>query len=653
MANLTIGDSTNAAIFNLNKNIAISNILTLRKNGNFALGSSDVTLISTASNTARVAALQPGADVNQSSSGSFNVERYYPARRSWRLVTSPLSTTGTIYDTWQVSGFDFSTKPNLGTYITGPNPVNGLDPSTQNNVSMKMGSSLTPVTNTNGTYLSGSSGSADNIGYLLFVRGDRRPANFNIANSNNTTLSSRGKLQIGTQNFLASSTVGAFTLIGNPYASPVSYGAAVRTNLVNRVWVWDPYLNSSGGGYVVVDLDNLGIVTNLTPGPTTPGNLATIGKPLVIQSSQAFWVQTSSNGALVLFDEPSKSNIYNATAFKEITKPVTSFRTNLYLVEPTDTLILADGNLAQFDAEFSNDVNLDDVLKFGNINEMLAFQRDGKALSVERRKEIMANDTLFFKLTKTEKRNYQFQFVPTNMAGILTAFLEDSYTNTKTIVSLNATSTFNFTINSDAGSAAADRFRIVFTTFAAGPLPISYKSIKAYQQSDNIAIEWTVENEINISAYDVEKSVDGENFTKVYSTIAKGVIGTINYKFVDNKLQLGDNFYRIVSHNQDGTFEYSRVVVVKIGNTGAGISVYPNPVTGNTIGLAITNMAQGIYQLRLINTLGQTIMLKCITHATGNSMETITPDSKISTGIYNLQLTAQGKNVSTIKVIVK
>jgi hypothetical protein len=115
----------------------------------------------------------------------------------------------------------------------------------------------------------------------------------------------------------------------------------------------------------------------------------------------------------------------------------------------------------------------------------------------------------------------------------------------------------------------------------------------------------------------------------------------------------GNNFYRILSYNQAGGFDYSRVVVVKLGKAGAGLSIYPNPVTGNTIGLAMTDMARGIYQIRLINTAGQTFMTKKLTHATGNSMETLTPDSKMSAGIYHLEITAPDKRISTIKVIVQ
>jgi hypothetical protein len=70
--------------------------------------------------------------------GRFNVERYFPADRSWRLVTSPLSangTTGSIFSQWQNNGIY---TPGIGAFVTGPGaPANGLDYSSLNNYSLK------------------------------------------------------------------------------------------------------------------------------------------------------------------------------------------------------------------------------------------------------------------------------------------------------------------------------------------------------------------------------------------------------------------------------------------------------------------------------------------------------------------------------------
>lgn len=81
------------------------------------------------------------------------VERYFPARRLWRLVTSPLTSTSAIFDSWQNKGIYVS---GVNTSITSPNPTgalgNGLDVSPQNNASMKTWNKATqqldPVLNT-------------------------------------------------------------------------------------------------------------------------------------------------------------------------------------------------------------------------------------------------------------------------------------------------------------------------------------------------------------------------------------------------------------------------------------------------------------------------------------------------------------------------
>jgi hypothetical protein len=47
-------------------------------------------------------------------------------------------------------------------------------------------------------------------------------------------------------------------------------------------------------------------------------------------------------------------------------------------------------------------------------------------------------------------------------------------------------------------------------------------------------VDWTVENEVNISKYEVEKSIDGVNYSKVNSTLAIGANNTTtNYKWLD------------------------------------------------------------------------------------------------------------------------
>ena len=104
--------------------------------------------------------------------------------------------------------------------------------------------SLVQVLNTYVDISPTNTGSADNTGYFVFIRGDRCLCNFTIPYTNITTITSIGGLQIGSQTFTASATAGQYTLIGNPYASPIDFNSLSRTNLVKRFYVWDPKLNT-------------------------------------------------------------------------------------------------------------------------------------------------------------------------------------------------------------------------------------------------------------------------------------------------------------------------------------------------------------------------------------------------------------------------
>jgi len=607
----------------------------------------NLVLLSTATGTARIADItNDGANTNNKFSGTVTVERYFPGKRAWRLVTAPLSSTGSVYNTWQNGGVY---TPNRGTWVTGNPVANGLDASPLNNFSLKQGTALTPIGNTIDTLLSTAASSAANKAFFLFVRGDRTAANQYTNFFNNTTLSAKGILQTGLQTFDASSAVaGGLTMIGNPYASPVDFFKTTRNNVADFLYVWDPQLGGANnvGGYVALTGDNAG---NYTAVPASTGGLSNI-----LQSGQAFIVKTIAAGAASLeFNENDKSDVNNTNAFRPA-RQVKSLRVNLNQLERNDSTILTDGILVQFDKDFSDEIDAKDAIKLGNVNEMFSIQKTKGTLTVERRSELTANDTIYLKLTRAKQRNYRFQFLPTDLDATTEAFIEDSYTNAKTALNTFGISNYDFTVNGDAKSAAADRFKIVFKQTALAPLPVTFKTIKAYQQEAAIAVDWKVENEMNIAKYEVEKSSDGINFKKVTTTAAAGSAGVSTvYNWLDQEPFTGNNFYRVRSIDTDGKFAYTSTVLVKISQFVPSIRVYPNPVTDNVIGTEFKNMSSGLYSVKLLNSTGQTLLIKTINHTAGSSIHAVQPDQKLVSGFYQMEVTAPDKTMRSVKVIVK
>ena len=394
LKNLTDSNAAGLQVINANDSLKITGTIDFGNVNNSTINSGgNIVLISTAGATARVADVTNNlANSGNNFIGKVTVERFYPAKRAWRLVTSPLSNTGNIFNSWQAGAPGPTTYiPGRGMFVSGPNPnlaTNGLDDSYYDNYSMKSWDAATSsyinIGNTLTQNLSTNAANAANIGYYTFVRGDRtrNPDNTIFGNTNITTLSSFGFLQTGTQTFNLTGAPGTYPLIGNPYASPIDFNKITKTNVYsNRFYVHDPTINALGAFVVMEeDLSNIGTFK--------PTNIPTSVQDNHIQSSQAFFVQVIAGGPpSVSFEENDKSAIDNRLLFRPAT-PVgqpQSFGITLLQADPGKATLLTDGALVQVDDNFNDIVDIQDALKFTNIDENLGLMRYNKILAVERR----------------------------------------------------------------------------------------------------------------------------------------------------------------------------------------------------------------------------------------------------------------------------
>jgi hypothetical protein len=258
------------------------------------------------------------------------------------------------------------------------------------------------------------------------------------------------------------------------------------------------------------------------------------------------------------------------------------------------------------------------------------------------------NDTLFMVINDMEQQAYRFNINGSNFAtdANLSAFLKDKFLNTETAISLSGTTLYNFTVTADVNSKAADRFMVVFRNTTS--LPVTLTNVKAYQQNSGINVEWNTQSESGMQQYEVEKSANGTNYSKVNTTAAKS--GTRNsYNWFDANPTNGANYYRIKAISLNGEVKYSSIVVVKLNSKGSTITLYPNPVKGSTIQLQMSNLEKGNYSVTLFNQLGQQVLNRVINHNGGSSNQTVELGT-LASGVYELRL-SNGQTVITQKLI--
>jgi len=620
--------------------------------------------------------------------GEVEVERAMPNKRTWRLVTIPVTGSYTLrqqltrqgpgaaveYPTPFCNGSPAPASTGYGTIITAHSMSSCTNAAAvgADHITNGGSSSVRRYTHINGTASWASNNSTNAInynavpdqeGYLVFVRGDRSQLG---SGSNATTFRFKGTLRQG--NTASTTSVNApYGVVSNPYAAPINVvdvfanGTGNENKFDRNLWVWDGDKTGSNGfgGYRSLSYDGVG--------GYTCGDCATNQEGqqfLTLNSGQAFMLQrksTVSTAVSLTVKESDKvadgGNVATLRRFGARTSESTlpSFRVRLYRANGSNLETFVDATTARFNNLYSTDPNeAYDVYKYNNnTDENISLVRNNKYLAIESRPMPRANDTLYIPFWSVTNRGYALSIQTENLAASgLTAELIDSFTTTRTPIPLNGTNfVYPFLVTSNAASKSLSRFRVVFTPGSS--LPVTFTNVRAYPKAGGVNVEWDVVNEENLSHYEIERSTDGNQFSKI--AVKQAVNQTaVSYVVSDKKPVSGVNYYRIRSVDQDGSFRFSATMSVSLGRNEQGIDVYPTKVSDNNINIALTEQPADAYNIQLVNSIGQVAFSKRLVHSGGTSTQTLNIGSEnLPGGIYYLNIDLENGMKKTVKLFIQ
>ncbi len=105
-------------------------------------------------------------------------------------------------------------------------------------------------------------------------------------------------------------------------------------------------------------------------------------------------------------------------------------------------------------------------------------------------------------------------------------------------------------------------------------LPRGLLSFSGKLIGNDVDMDWTTANEVNMSHFEIERGIDGRSFEKIGTSAATGK-GMYSYR--DGRPSLPTtNYYRLKMVDKDGAYKYSSVVEVPI-KLGPVPLIYPNP----------------------------------------------------------------------------
>jgi hypothetical protein len=388
--------------------------------------------------------------------GSVTMERYIDGKRAFRFLAPGVTTTSTIANNWQQQVF-----------ITGSTTVanaGGFDVTETGAPSMFTfeDSGWAAIANT-GLTLNAQKG------YRILIRGDRTPSIL-TSPSNGTmntpvTLTATGTMVTGDVPYTTLPNQ-EYTLVANPYISPINWATVTKSNISDTYYAWDPNLGTGNqrGRYVSCDVAGNTSIISGTGSPSTDVDQ-------FIQPGQAVFIQKTTsgvNGSVTIKETDKAATFTDVFRTPNNSSNAINGKLGVNLYESLAYSIgeyPIDGAVVVSGTTFNTNSASDDTKKIMSHGEQVAFVRDNIQLGVEKISAPQENDELSIACVNlVPNKNYVWSVVLQDDFSNEDAYLYDAFT--QMYYPLTGNSVISFNTTNDVNSSLVNRFKIVFQTSA-------------------------------------------------------------------------------------------------------------------------------------------------------------------------------------------
>jgi hypothetical protein len=199
--------------------------------------------------------------------------------------------------------------------------------------------------------------------------------------------------------------------------------------------------------------------------------------------------------------------------------------------------------------------------------------------------------------------------------------------------------------NTSTGAAVLN---ITYTTTAV--MALEWLSINAAWTKDKaVLVEWTTQNEEPSTQYDIQRSLDGQNFTTVHTVIGK-FLNDYTYLDTDASTTIPVLYYRIKNEENGAKTHFSSIVSVKNPNKNArlDITAFPNPFS-TSVNFVLDIPQTAPIQLTLFNAIGQQL-ITIVDETLSAGQHPINWTTHVPSGVYYLKM-SDGKQQIVRKLV--
>ena len=163
---------------------------------------------------------------------------------------------------------------------------------------------------------------------------------------------------------------------------------------------------------------------------------------------------------------------------------------------------------------------------------------------------------------------------------------------------------FEFAVTNQNNDVGRDTLTI---TRLGSVLPVSYAYIKGSSAGGKNTVSWATATEVNSDHFDIMRSSDGADFTRLGAVSAHGGATQVEYSFDDNNAPAGTSYYRLAQVDKDGHTTLSKIISINNRRAAIYVEHYPNPVH-ESLTVTVQGINNGSLHMVIADMQGKTIL---------------------------------------------
>ncbi|MCX6317470.1 MAG: T9SS type A sorting domain-containing protein [Bacteroidetes bacterium] len=182
------------------------------------------------------------------------------------------------------------------------------------------------------------------------------------------------------------------------------------------------------------------------------------------------------------------------------------------------------------------------------------------------------------------------------------------------------------------------------------PLATQLLDFKALLKDNTVVSEWKVSEDATVYAYEVERSTDNTNWSKVTTVKANGTTGDFTYQATDQHPLKGVSYYRLRIVEATGMNRVSNINKISYNEFLASLSISPNPAREQTkLTIDVNEEADGLIQV--FNMQGKEVITQKRKLRSGSNIIDLPLATSLGAGMYTVRVTT-GEKVLNQKLII-